>query len=198
VSAGDYRHVLYLSRAGDDDTQVATAHFHQTYNARKFVDALFAGDDWSFDDHAADSARGSAEPGSTVVSTSGVVVSTLFHSDEMLEIMECEMTPEQAARRLSPEHLRRAAWFRAGPRLPRTLDDDRGHAERQARRVVRSSPRASRAGLVPASDVALALGTSPRDLRAALRRLGVPKPAAGWAWPPAEAEEIKRRIRGGE
>lgn len=192
-SITDYRHCLYLSRFGDDDTQTATAMFRQTYNARKFVDALLADDTWWWEDGAADSARGGAESGSTIRSSSGIVVSTLHSREEMCEIMLGEMTPEERARRLPREHVRRALWFRAGPNLPRTLDP--AHAERRAARVTRSSPRASRAGLIPAADVALSLGMSARDLRAELRRLRIPKPAAGWAWPVEEADRIRKLVR---
>lgn len=38
------------------------------------------------------------------------------------------------------------------------------------------------------------LGHHPRECRAILRALNVPKPAHGWAWPPAEAAEIKKRL----
>lgn len=191
MAVSDYRHCLYMSRAGDDDTQAATAMFRNTFAAHKFFLALVADDEWWWDDDAATSARGRAEPGTTVATSTGVVVSTLHDPDEMVEIVTHELTAEESARRLSPELARRALWFRAGPRLPRTMADV---AEQPARRVT-SAPRASRVGLVPASDVALQLGISPRDLRAALRRLRVPKPAAGWAWPLDEAERIKRLVQ---
>lgn len=43
--------------------------------------------------------------------------------------------------------------------------------------------------------IAEELKRSPRDCRAALRALKIPKPEHGWAWPPSEAEQIKSRLR---
>lgn len=172
------RYYLYLSRAGDDDTQTAGVSFAHVGSARRFLDEL---GDWTETDDVE-----LADVGTSVQTSDGVVASTRFWPDRMREVVCAE--PGSLSRTLVAV----ARWFRAGPNLPRTLDERRVE---EPRRAVRSAPRASRAGLVPAADVALSLNMTPRDLRAALRRLRVPKPAAGWAWTPEEADRIRKLVR---
>lgn len=179
------RFVLYISRHGDDDTQSMVQVFAQPYAARKFLDALLADDGVVWDDEC------------TVRSETGVVVSTRWYPDRMREAFDHEYTLEELAWTLDHVHAAAARRFRSGPELPRTV------AEATADRPRRSSqsstpraPRASRDGLVPVGDIALALGVEPRLCRAALRKLRVEKPAAGWAWPPSEVEAVKTKIQG--
>jgi hypothetical protein len=66
--------------------------------------------------------------------------------------------------------------------------------DNQAKRE--SKPKASKEGLVTVQMIAVALKIDPRDARAALRKLKIEKPDAGWAWPQAEAKKVQEQIKG--
>lgn len=174
------KYVLYLSRHGDDDTQSMVMVFAAPYSARKFLDALLEDDGIVWDDDC------------TIRSETGIVVSTRWYADRMREAVEHEYTLAEMAWTLDSTHLAHARRFRNGPDQPRTADEPTAD---RPRRSSSSSPRASREGLVPVGDIAAALGVEARDCRAALRKLRVEKPAAGWAWPASEVEAIKARIQ---
>lgn len=178
------RFVLYISRHGDDDTQSMVQVFAQPYAARKFLDELLADDGVVWDDEC------------TIRSETGVVVSTRWYPDRMREAHSHEYTLEEMAWTLDHLHAAAARRFRCGPELPRTAAEAATDRPRRSQSSAPSAPRASREGLVPVGDIALALGVDARNCRAALRKLGIEKPAVGWAWPADQVEAVKARIQG--
>lgn len=176
------RYVLYLSRHGDDDTQTMVLVFGAPYSARKFLDVLLEKDGYIWEDDC------------TIRSETGIVVSTRWYPKRMRACVEHEYSVAEFAWDLDPLHVGYARRFRYGPEQPRELTPEQ-QERRPRQRQAPSGPRASRDGLVPIADVALQLNVTPRECRAALRKLKVPKPAAGWAFPAAEVDAIRERIR---
>lgn len=185
------KYVLYVTRLGDDATQCIVAAFAAPYAARKFLDALLRDDGWVWDDAATITSR-YGDPGCTIRSETGIVVSTRWWPGRLRECVEHEYTNAELGWSLDHTWTSAARRFREGP-LPadETTPDAPARAPRPA-----SAPRASRDGLVTVGEIAVQLGVQPRDARAALRSLAVDKPPAGWAWPAAEADAVRERIRG--
>lgn len=176
--AGKY--VLYVTRHRDESgTQVIVMNFAAPYAARKFLDVLFEGDGLNWDDEC------------TVRSETGIVVSTRWWPKRMKECVEHEYSIAELAWDLDKLYHDAARRFRYGEQ-PRELSPEQTEP-RRARAP--SGPRASRDGLVPIADVALQLNVTPRECRAALRKLKIEKPAAGWAFKADEVDAIRDRIK---
>jgi hypothetical protein len=62
-------------------------------------------------------------------------------------------------------------------------------------RVARKKAKTKSGDYITISTICQELGHHPRDCRALLRKFKLPKPAHGWAWPPSEAAEIKKRLQ---
>lgn len=176
------KYVLYLTRRDDDETACMAKVFAAPYVARKFLDALLEDDGWVWEDET------------TIRSETGIVVSTRWFPEAMRACVEHVYTTAERDWRLDESHLTHAKLFRYGP-------DVRPTSEGGVEEVVRAprpapQPRASREGLVPVADVAAQLGVDARDVRQALRKLKVTKPAAGWAWPASEVPSVVSLVRG--
>lgn len=178
------KYALYVSRHEEDDTQCMVQVFASAYAARKFLDVLLADDGYVWDDEC------------TIRSETGIVVSTRWFPDAMRRAIDHTYTAEEKTWDLRDPHRAEALAFRCGPNLPRT-DEDVAALARATGRAPRaaSTPRASRAGLTSIGDIAEALGVEPRVARGALRQMKIEKPAAGWAWGAAEAEQVQAKLR---
>lgn len=190
-------YVLYVTRHQDETgTQVMVVTYPKAYQARKFLDLLLKDDGWVWDD-----CHPSADPGSTIRSETGIVVSTRFHPERMRKAVEHEYEIKEMVWDLPPEHRRWALRFRNGPELPKTLEeagitvDAEGRRERKQRKS--SAPRADApAGYVHVSDVALSMGIDAKQARVALRKLYPDgKPAYGWYFDPKALDDLKARIK---
>lgn len=62
-------------------------------------------------------------------------------------------------------------------------------------RVKRQRAKAKTGEHVTVAAIAQRINRSPRDCRAALRALNIPKPSHGWSWPPSEARVVEARLR---
>lgn len=175
------RYALYVTRRGDDVGQCMVQVFAAPYAARKFLDALLADDGYVWESDV------------TIRSETGIIVSTRWFPGRLRECVEHEYTREERDWELDHRHLDAARLFRHGPDVRPTADGGVEPVTRAPRPA--PTPRASRDGLVPAADVAAQLGVEARDLRAALRRMKVPKPAAGWAWPETEVPALVAMVR---
>lgn len=74
-----------------------------------------------------------------------------------------------------------------------TDSDDQPAATRQPKQ--QRSPAPDKSGLITIGEIAASLSLHPRDARAALRKSGTPKPNVGWAFTPAEVDNIKSIIK---
>ena len=61
-------------------------------------------------------------------------------------------------------------------------------------RVQRKKAKVKAGEYVTISEICEGFGRPPRDCRASLRAMKIEKPAVGWAWPPSEAEIIRKRV----
>lgn len=61
-------------------------------------------------------------------------------------------------------------------------------------KVKRKKEKIKSGDYITISQICEELGHRPSVCRAALRALKVPKPGHGWAWPPSEAAEVKKRL----
>lgn len=174
-------YVLYLTH-GRDAIRCNVVSFAEARQGRAFLDALLGDEEWWWEDAGQ---TPTSVAGSTIASESGVVASTRWHPDRMREMVECERRGG-----LESWLLASALRFRQGPAA-----DDPEPGEEPRRQRPAPQPRASRDGLVPVADIAAELGVEPRVARAALRSLGVSKPAAGWAFPAGEVAAVRERIR---
>lgn len=186
------KYVLYCSRHNDETaTQVMVMIYALAYQARKFLDVLLEDDGIVWEDGLVPL----ADPGSTIRSETGIVVSTRFDADAMRRAVEHEYEVKEMAWDLPPADTRYARHFRHGPPAPRTLEEAGVKAERVKRTA--SAPRASApVGYVHVSDIALSMGIDAKQARVALRKIYKgDKPIHGWSFPPSEVEALKARIR---
>lgn len=79
---------------------------------------------------------------------------------------------------------------RQKPSTPSNSSEPKPKAERAQR-----APQASREGLVELATIAQQLGLEPKACRVALRKSGIEKPAAGWAWPASQVDQVKATIK---
>lgn len=186
------KYLFYVTREGDDGTQMMTSRaFAARYAAKKWLDALIGDDTFEWRDDALPW----VEKGCTIITSTGIVISTRGWPERMLACVEHELTLPEMAFSLEDGDLREIRLFRYGPEMPRTLEDDGHVREKRERRS--SAPRADApAGYVHVSDVALSMGIDSKQARVALRKLFPDgKPAHGWWFDPATLDELKARIR---
>lgn len=113
------------------------------------------------------------------------------------DIFEYELTDEEAEWKLPRPYSDYAVAVREGEYslTPSGAEKDaKVVIERREKRKERK-PRASRDGLVSIGDICEEMGWEPREARGIMRQLEWEKPAAGWAWPKKEAEEVKRKLK---
>lgn len=173
-------HVLYISRRFSDDpdgNQVFVDIYNRVWEAHQALlilleeDGLvWEGDNW-------------------LRSESGIVVQvrpcrTTTHT--LRQLWEYEVPVKHLGKELAPHEVRKLRRFR-------TERDPDVAPERKER--MRSTPRASRDGMVPIADLALEFGMEARDVRAAFRKAGVEKPAQGWAFPKDELEKWRTLVK---
>lgn len=194
-------YVLYVSRHDDETgTQIMVVAYAKAYQARKFLDVLLEDDGIVWED-----CHPSADPGTTIRSESGIVVSTRFArmrgedtSHLLRKAVEHEYDVKQMLWELPPEHVRWARRFRHGPPLPRT-DEEAGvvpASEKRAARRASSPKKQAPGGYVHVSDIALSMGIDAKQARVALRKIYKDgKPEIGWNFPPSEIEELKAKIK---
>ena len=174
---------LYLSRHGDDDTQMAVVGFCEVYAGKKFMDELLLEDGWIW------------ETDFRIRSETGIIARCSVGRDDreaskvMRAIMEHRLSPAEIGFEFSGSWAGIATNFRV-KRQPRT-------AEERAARLPRapSAPRASAPhGSIHVSVIAEQMGIEPRVARGALRGL-MAKPSWGWSFPAAEVEDVKAKIK---
>lgn len=173
------KYVLYLTRRGDDASACMVVAFSAPGEARRFLDALLADDGFVWDDAC------------TIRSETGIVVSTRWFADTMRACVEHVVTDRDPP--LDDRYVGYARLFRHGPDVRPTSDGGVEPVVRAPRPA--PQPRESRDGLVTVAEIAATLGVEPREARQALRSLKIEKPAAGWAWPPAQVVEVTERLR---
>lgn len=184
------KYALYITREGDDDTQSMVVTFGARFSARKFLDVLLRDDEIEWQP-----ATQFQEEDTTIVSSSGIIVSTRWWPGRLRRCVEHEYSLPEMTWDLDRQHVRWAKEFREGPNMPRTIEEAAGARPAKERRS--SAPRASApAGYVHVSDVALSMGIDSKQARVALRKLYPDgKPAVGWNFPPDEVDALKARIK---
>lgn len=183
------KYCLYISREGEDDTQCMVVTFARPYSARKFLDVLLRDDTYTWKE-----ATEFQEAETTIVSSSGIVVSTRWWPGKLRKCLEHEYEIAEMAWELDPQHRRWAKEFRNGPNFPRTIDEAANAGPQRERRS--SAPRATApSNYVHVSDVALSMGIDAKQARVALRKIYPDgKPAVGWNFPPEEVDALKAKI----
>lgn len=174
--------VFYVTRRLDDRDQSMVWILDTVAEARKFLDVLLGDDGIVWENPC------------TIRSSTGIVVSTRWYADLMRAAVDHEYTQAERSLQISYTARNVAASFRNGVRAISSggvaRPDETPRAPRPA-----PTPRAPRDGLVSVAEVADQLGVEPRIARAALRRMKLEKPSAGWAWPAAEIPSIVERVR---
>lgn len=174
------RYVLYLGRRYADDpdgNQVAVYIFGEVYAVKKAMELILADDDllWINDNK--------------VQSETGIIIHLRFaemYDYTLKEMWEHEYTLAEMAWEMLPPYSTQCKKFRhvwAPDQVPERVERRRG------------TPRASRNGMTPIADIAMACGVTARDARAAFRKAKVKKPPQGWAFPPSEVEEITKKLK---
>lgn len=175
-------HVLYLSRRFSDDpdgNQVAVFMYGARYAAKRALELLLEQDDllWIHDNK--------------LQSETGIIIEIRPCKDTrytLRQLWEYELTIAEMAWEMKPPHSTECKTFRYR-RQATTLEPQ------QERRRGKGAPRSSRQGMTPIGDIALALGITAREARAAFRKAKIPKPPQGWAFPPGEVEAVKAKLQ---
>jgi hypothetical protein len=159
------------------------------YAAKKTFDYLVRDDDYTW-----------TQPDEVTTQGGLIIKATGLAGRSALEaIIEYEYTDAEDEWHPSDYDCRGLDVMRAEHFTPRAAPELRvveGGKKERAPRPERA-PKPSRDGLVSVGDIAKELGVEPREARGVLRSLKLPKPDAGWAWPAAEAETIKTKIKEG-
>lgn len=121
-------------------------------------------------------------------------------SDQLEEIMECEVSERHQEWDFPPEEMRKLNQVAMS-----TTEIEQVREERQARRVERGeavvrSPkvkkdrvsREARKGMTTIQSLCEELGVDPRDARRVLRKSSFKKGDMGWAWSEGEAVEVRK------
>lgn len=182
------KYALYISREGDDDTQCMVVTFGARFSARKFLDRLLRDDEIEWQP-----ATQFQQEDTTIVSSSGIVVSTRWWPGRLRRCVEHEYSVAEMVWQLDTQHRRWAKEFRDGPEFPRTLEDAPG--PKHERRT--GAPRVSApSGYVHVSVIALSMGIDAKQARVALRKIYKDgKPKFGWNFPKDEIDGLKTKIK---
>lgn len=163
-------------------------NFHGDYAAKNFVETLI-------DDHEF---RWIAD--NQIVIENGIRIKGERDSLERVFEYDYASKEERDWRPGIPSSQHIAQFMRKKP-LPTIEDVDPQKPARKPRapvpdevKVQRRKAKAKSGDYITISQICEELGHHPRVCRAELRAMKLPKPAHGWAWPPSEAQEIKKKL----
>lgn len=131
----------------------------------------------------------------TIVCDDGITI----RSDHLEEIVEYKMTATE--RKWLPNSPTFEEWHSIASgkapqeraRKPKATTSDEPTPKKT--KPVSTGPKPSKDGLITVGEIAQQLGLDPKQCRIALRKSKIEKPAAGWAWPPAEVDAVKATIK---
>lgn len=204
-ACGDNRYVVYcdFQREGDEHARVLILNFKAKYAARFFLTKLIHNDEWEWVDPI----------GSRIAirTTTGVRIS-MFGEDDLKMLLAYEPTAAEAEWRdeqVEKSVLRFKYGTAEGAKKDEPVADEdadlpkhapaarAARAEKKEKVVKESKPKVDTSGMVSANDIAKELKVEGREVRGVLRALKLTKPDHGWAWPKAEAADIKKQIIAG-
>jgi hypothetical protein len=161
----------------------ASIPVYATYAAKKTIEYILRGDEFKWT--AVDQITTAGELVITAVGMSGRTA--------LEAIMEYEYRRGEDDWQLSDSDCRKFDYFLAAERQE-AAEPTAVTEKRAPREKVERAPKPSRDGLVSVGDIAAELDIEPREARGILRSLKLPKPDVGWAWPAAEAAQVKAQI----
>lgn len=106
------------------------------------------------------------------------------NDNEKTTVIEEDETGAPVERRLTAKELR--AQRREEKNKKREADPQKG-----------PRPKVDKTGKITAGELADQMGILPREFRAVLRKLKMEKPAGGWLFDEAQAEDIKKKVKKG-
>lgn len=168
-------------------------NFHSTYAAKKFLDYIIDGRDYKWlNDDMIELDNGTRIKGE--------------RPGQLERALEHEYTPSERQWEIPYPDIYYYKAFLG--RAAITLDSEKGEVieedipkPKRTRKVdpekliKRKREKVKKGEHITISQIAQELKRTPRDCRAALRALKIPKPEHGWAWPPSEADIIRNRLR---
>lgn len=188
------QHCLYMRyphNAEDGEGRLLVLNFCGTYAAKKVLDEVIGDDKYKWlMSNKSSIVRGNPD---TILTERGV---SIREPGTLDQIIEHEYTREEAAWQIPPQNLRTIRSF-LRPYPDETIPCENGiHVEEPSRRERGDkTPRPNREGLVSIKDIADGLRLSDRAARTMLRKAGVQKPDAGWAFAPADADKITAQLK---
>jgi hypothetical protein len=179
------KHVLKITKPGDD--MLIMLSFAATYAAVAFISA------------ACDNKMGKLKWADH--NTVHLPHDYLLSADTLEDIFEHTLSKEENAWLLPEPYSTHAKNIFEGKSVQAKLEyidpEFKKLKEERTERIKKSraKPTASRDGLITLATICEEVGMSPRDARMILRKKSK-KTEAGWAWPDAEADTIRRLLKG--
>lgn len=164
--------------------------FAECFAAKKLVDALIGDDEYT-------------DINETCIKTE---LGVKIKCPQLQEVLAHKYTKQELEWALPLPYPRMVQMFRGEPYNKHTSDSPLNpHIPKKAvmpTRVDKPADRKPRAakpdGMVTIQDICAELKLEPSKARAILRNAKTPKPDHGWAWPPKEADAIRKLLKGGK
>jgi hypothetical protein len=179
------------TQLGVEDPRLIALTFATAAEAKAFIDRILRNKEYKWEKN---------QYGHEVIKAEGHITIRMWNP-QLTEVMECEEDAElsehamQQARFIRTGRSQQVALAHVDTRKPKGERVARVGSDKPAREKKEKKPKVDKTGLVTISQIAEELKVIPREARGVLRSNAVPKPDAGWAWPPAEADAIRKMVK---